>query len=68
MKHLQEILVYLIVAISSMFIMGYATHMLVGGLINPETEYLLITLVCIADMIVIGFMAWDVIQRRSGRK
>lgn len=62
-----EILVYLIVAISSLFIMGYAMHMLVGGLVSPDTEYLLITLICLADMLVIGYMAWDVIQRRRSK-
>lgn len=64
-KFIQEILVYLIVAVSSLFIMGYAMHMLVGGLVSPETEYFLITLICVADMAVIGYMAWDVIRRRA---
>ena len=63
-----EILVYLIVAISSLFIMGYAMHMLVGGLVSPETEFFLITLICLADMAAIGYMSWDVIQRRTKRK
>ncbi len=62
-----EILVYLIVAISSLFIMGYAMHMLVGGLVSPGTEYLLITLICLADLLVIGYMARDVIQRRRSK-
>jgi len=67
-KYIQEILIYLIVAISSLFIMGFAMHMVVGGLVSPETEYLLITLICLADIAVIGYMAWDVIQRRTRRK
>jgi len=67
-KILQEALIYLVVAISSLFILGFATHMLVGGLVSPETEYLLIELVCFADVIVIGFMTWDVIKRRKQHK
>lgn len=67
-KLIQEILIYLVVAISSLFIMGFAMHMLVGGLVSPETEYFLITLICLADMAVISYMAWDVIRRRTRRK
>ena len=60
----QEILVYLIVAVSSLFIMGYAMHMLVGGLVSLDTEYLLIALICLADLSAIAYMAWDVARRR----
>jgi len=67
-KHLQEAFIYLVVAISSLFILGFATHMLVGGLVSPETEYLLIELICLADLAAIGYMTWDVIQRRKGLK
>jgi len=67
-KLIQEIFVYAVIAISSLFILGYSVHMLVGGLVSADTEYLLIELVCLADLAVIGYMAWDVIQRRSGRK
>lgn len=65
---LSEILVYVIVAISSLIIMGYATHMLVGGLVSPDTEYLLIAVVCFLDLIAIGYMAWDVIKRKRQQK
>ncbi|MDR2195805.1 MAG: hypothetical protein LBE50_04280 [Gallionellaceae bacterium] len=61
---MQEALVYCVVAISSVIVVGYAVHMLVGGLVSQETEYLLIALACFADMAVIGYMAWDVIKRR----
>ena len=67
-KHLQEIFVYCVVAISSLFIMGFAMHMLVGGLVSPETEELLIILICLADSVAIGFMARDVIRRRKGQR
>jgi len=67
-KILQEALIYLVVAVSSLFILGFSVHMLVGGLVSPETEYLLIELVCLADIAAIGFMARDVIQRRKGRR
>lgn len=68
LKHLQEAFIYLIVAISSLFIMGSAMHMVVGGLVSTETEYWLIVLICVVDLIVIGFMARDVIMRRKGQR
>jgi hypothetical protein len=66
-KHLQEAFIYLLVAISSLFIMGSVMHMLVGGLVEPETEYWLIVLICVVDLIAIGFMARDVIKRRRAK-
>jgi hypothetical protein len=63
-----EILIYAIVAITSLFITGYAVHMFIGGLVSPEVEYLLITVVCLIIAGVIAFMTWDVFQRRSGKQ
>jgi hypothetical protein len=63
-----EILVYLVAGISSLFIMGYTVHMLIGGLVSPETENQLIVLACLIVAGVIAYMAWDVIQRRTGKK
>jgi hypothetical protein len=65
---MREILVYCVVAVSSVIVMGYAVHMLVGGLVSQETEYLLIAIVCLIDIAAIAYMAWDVIQRRSGKR
>ncbi len=63
-----EILVYVVVAIGALFITGYAVHMFIGGLVSPESEYKLIALACMIIVGVIGYMTWDVIQRRSRRK
>jgi hypothetical protein len=65
---LGEILIYTIVAITSLFITGYAVHMFIGGLVSPEAEYLIIAIVCLIIVMVMGYMAWDVFERRSGRK
>jgi hypothetical protein len=65
---LGEILIYAIVAITSLFITGYAVHMFIGGLVSPEAEYLIIAIVCLIIVMVMGYMAWDVFERRSGRK
>jgi hypothetical protein len=63
-----EILIYAIVAITALFITGYTVHMFIGGLVSPEVEYQLIALVCLIIAGAIVYMAWDVIQRRSGKK
>jgi len=65
---MREALVYLAIAISSLVMMGYAVHMLVGGLVSLEVEYFLITLTCVIVSGVIGYMVRDVIQRRSEKK
>ncbi len=67
-KSIKEILIYLVVAISSLFILGYAVHMLVGGLVSAETEQLLIIITCVVGAAAIGFMFWDVLQHRKGIK
>jgi hypothetical protein len=63
-----EILIYLVSAISALFITGFAVHMFVGGLVSPETEYQLITIACLIVVCVTAYMTWDVIQRRAGKK
>jgi hypothetical protein len=63
-----EIIIYLIAAIGALLITGYAVHMFIGGLVSPEAEYQLIAIACLIIVAVIGYMTWDVIQRRSGRK
>ncbi|CAH1388116.1 conserved hypothetical protein [Candidatus Nitrotoga sp. M5] len=67
-KLILEALIYLVVALCSLFIMGYAVHMLVGGLVSEEIERLLIIITCLIGVVAIGLMAWDVIQRRKGIK
>ena len=63
-----EILIYLVSAISALFITGFAVHMFVGGLVSLDTEYQLITLACLIGVCVTAYMTWDVIQRRAGKK
>jgi hypothetical protein len=65
---MKEALIYLVVALSSLLVMSYAVHMLVGGLVTPETEYALIETTLLIGVGAIAYMAWDVIRRRRGRK
>jgi Mn2+/Fe2+ NRAMP family transporter len=63
-----EILIYLVASISALFIAGYAVHMFIGGLVSQDAENQIIAAVCIIIFCAIGYMAWDVMQRRSGKK
>lgn len=63
-----EILIYLVAAISAVFIAGFAVHMFVGGLVSPEVENQLIIIACLIVVCVTAYMAWDVIKSRSGRE
>jgi membrane protein DedA with SNARE-associated domain len=65
---MSEILIYLVIAIGSLLMMSYTVHMFVGGLVSQETEYFLIAAACVVVACVIGYMTWDVIQKRKGRK
>jgi hypothetical protein len=61
---LKEILIYALVAASSLFLMTFVVHMLVGGLVSPQTEEVLTIALCGLVACLIGAMAWDVVRRR----
>lgn len=61
---LKELPFYLVVAIGSLFIMCFFVHAMVGGLVSLKTEYTLYVVICAIDLVVMGFMARDVIRRR----
>ena len=63
-----EILIYLVAVISALFITGFSVHMFVGGLVSPEAEYQLMAIACLIIVCVAAYMAWDVIQRRTGKR
>lgn len=63
-----EILIFFVAAVCGLFITGFAVHMFIGGLVSAEAEYQIIGVVCLIVACAIGYMAWDVIERRSGRK
>jgi hypothetical protein len=63
-----EILIFAVAGIGALFITGYAVHMFVGGLVSAETEQQAIVIVCVIAACAMAYMAWDVIQRRTGRK
>ena len=65
---MKEILIYAFIAVSSMVLWSYVVHMMIGGLVSEETEYLVMGIAVSIGVLVIGAMAWDVVRRRRGRK
>ena len=63
-----EILIFLVAGIGALLIAGYSVHMVVGGLVSAESEKQIIFLVCAIVFGVMVYMAWDVVQRRAGKK
>jgi len=61
---IKELPVYLAVAVSSLFIMCFFVHAMVGGMVSEQTEYELYGVICAIDLAAMGFMARDVIKRR----
>ncbi|HQT81065.1 MAG: hypothetical protein B7Z60_03145 [Ferrovum sp. 37-45-19] len=61
----KEIIVYMVVGCSSLFLSAYTVHMVVGGLVSEHTEYLLMAVMCTLVGAALTYMVWDVYQRRK---
>lgn len=60
----KEILIYVIVACSSLFLMTFVVHMFVGGLVSEETEGKLTLGLCALVACFIAALAYDAVRRR----
>jgi hypothetical protein len=60
----KEILIYALVAASSLFLMTFVAHMMVGGLVSPQTEFWITIGLCSVVGCLIAAMALDVARRR----
>jgi hypothetical protein len=64
---MKEIIVLVLIALSSIFILGYSIHMLVGGLVSKATETWIIAGACSVGVIILIFMGLDIVKQRRGR-
>lgn len=62
---MREIIVYSIVALSSLIVTSYTVHMFIGGLVSERTEKIAMVTASSIIAIIIGLMARDVIKRRK---
>ncbi len=63
-----EILIFLVAGIGALLIAGYSVHMFIGGLVSNDSEQRIIFIVCTLVFCVMAYMAWDVVQKRTGKK
>lgn len=63
---MKEVILYLLVAIASLVVLGYSVHMFVGGLVNENTEWWLISGACFIGLVIMALMVRDVLRRRRG--
>lgn len=61
---MREYLILIVIAISSLFILGYSVHMFIGGLVSAQTERLIISIVCSIGAIVLVFLGLDIVRHR----
>ena len=64
---MKEIIILVLVACSSIFLLGYSIHMLIGGLVDETTEQFIITIACIIGGAIVAFMGWDIVRQRRIR-
>lgn len=64
---MKEIIILILVACSSVFILGYSIHMLIGGLVSETTEMWIITGACTIGVGILAFMGWDIVRTRRMR-
>lgn len=64
---MKEIILLTMAAVSSIFILGYSIHMLIGGLVSPTTEQWIIAVACVIGVAAVTFMGWDIIRQRRQR-
>jgi len=62
---IKEIILYAIVGITSIFVLGYSVHMLIGDMVSHATERWVIAIACVIGVLAITFMAWDIVRHRK---
>ncbi len=65
---MKEVIIYGLVAFSSLTMLAFTVHMFLGGLVDERTETLTMVAVTLIGAIVMAFLVWDVLRRRKGRK
>ena len=61
---MKEIIIYCIVALSSLITLAYTVHMFIGGLVSERTENMTMAVLAAVWAVVIGLLVRDVVKRR----
>jgi len=62
---MKELVIYGTSACASLFILGYAVHIFVGGLVEPQTEAIAIGAAVSISASVMAWMVRDVLKSRN---
>lgn len=65
---MKEALIYGVIALSSLVTFAYTVHMFIGGLVNAQTERLIMAAATLVWALVIGLLARDVVKRRRNAR
>ena len=63
----KEIIILVVVSLSSVFILGYSVHMFIGGMVSETTERWSIIIACTLGAIIVGFLVVDIFRQRRQR-
>lgn len=61
---MKNIVIFILVSISSLTVLGYSVHMFIGGLVSPETESTAITIAIAVGIVVLAFIGYDILRHR----
>lgn len=64
---MREIVILVVVALSSLFILGYSVHMFIGGLVSPQTEKISIIVAVAIGAVILLFLGLDIVKQRRKR-
>lgn len=64
---MKEVIILILIACSSIFILGYSIHMLIGGLVSETTENWIIAGACSIGVVILIFMGLDIVKQRRLR-
>lgn len=62
---MKEIVLLSIVALSSLFILGYSVHMFIGGLVSETTEKWAIIAAVTLGVCILALLGWDIRKQRK---
>ena len=62
---MREILIYCISGCASLVVLGYVTHIFIGGMVSEKTETIAIIITVFVGLSAMLWMAWDVVQTRK---
>ncbi|MGD8567661.1 MAG: hypothetical protein PVJ39_06215 [Gammaproteobacteria bacterium] len=65
---MKEVIILVLVAVTSLFILGFSVHMFIGGLVSPQTEKISIIAACAIGAVILLFLGVDIVKQRRKRE